>query len=109
MRHISNKNVRVTVLESVKGGIITGIGAGLGGGGIASHFAKEFLTLGEVLMDLKEEEKKKLCDLLLVAINIKIPALLSVLCSASDPTVVKIALEVVEEFLMKEKNLKVTY
>ena len=60
-------------------------------------------------MDLKEEEKKKLCDLLLVAMNIAIPTLLSDLCSQSNPAVVKVALEVVEEFLLKEKNLKVTY
>ena len=60
-------------------------------------------------MDLKEEEKKKLCNLLLVAIKIAIPASLSVLCSESDPAVVKVALEVVEKFLLKEKNLKVTY
>ena len=60
-------------------------------------------------MNLKEEEKRELCNLLKVTMKLAIPALLSVLCSRSDPAVVKIALEVVEEFLMKEKNLRVTY
>ena len=76
---------------------------------MATCLAGNYLPLGTVLKNLKEEEKRELCNLLKVTMQLAIPALLSVLRSRTDPAVENVALEVAKEFLMKEKNLRVTY
>ncbi|XP_076333568.1 protein C19orf12 homolog [Tachypleus tridentatus] len=122
---VSEENLKVTVTESLKGGIITGTSAALGGllmgpvglavggavGGCAASYmaADKFKPVVEVLQEMSYDKKKRLVDAVTDVtsnLNITDVAKLAVLLSGNT-AVRRMVIDAVISFLRNELNYKV--
>ncbi|XP_076333567.1 protein C19orf12 homolog [Tachypleus tridentatus] len=121
----SEENLKVTVNESVKGGLLTGTSAALGGllmgpvglavggavGGCAASYmaADKFKPVVEVLQEMSYDKKKRLAQAVknvISNLNITDVAKLAVLLSRNT-AVRKMVIDAVISFLRNELNYKV--